>query len=518
MTSLANSPHAQSILFTAELQRARGNASGHRISLRHIPFVLSALSLVLYLNTLAPGVTWANSGADSGDLITAAAVLGVPHPTGYPTYILLARLFQLLPVGTLAYRTNLLSAAAMALAAGGVCHLVQRAYNGAAKWGWIGGLLAGFVFATAPLVWSQAVVAEVYGLHILFVVVLMYLTPFHGDAAQVKFDSRRLWLSGLIFGLGLGNHITLVGLLPPWLAVMAWSGYRPSFFSARRVLYCAGSIALGALIYFYIPLRAAANPSINWGNAVTWDGFWWLVSAGPYRALAFGLPTPYLANRIQTLVSLLVTQISWLGVALALYGSVIAWLCAPRLLLLTLWMAVTSIVFSAGYNTFDWFVNLLPVILALAIWSGLGMANLLERVSDHAPRVAAVMSAALLVIVAVKAVEHLPEVDASRDHRAEEFARSALDAAPPAAMIFTNGDEDTFSLWYFHFALNERPDLIIVVKRLLAFDWYRLQLQERYNGIVLSNELSGDWKPFIRERNARPVCETLPHSANVLVC
>ena len=406
----------------------------------------------------------------------------------------------------------------MALAAGLVCHLVQRAYSGMAKWGGIGGLFAGLVFATAPLIWSQAVIAEVYALHILFVVVLLWLIPLRGDAAQIKFDSRRLLLSGFIFGLGLGNHVTLVWLLPTWLAVMALSDHRPAFFSARRVLYCVGGIAIGGLIYLYIPLRAATNPSMNWGNAATWDGFWWLVSAESYRSLAFGLPTPYLAYRLQTLAGLLLAQVNWLGLALALFGIVIAWVRAPRLLLLTLWMAVTSIIFAAGYNTFDWFVNLLPAVLAMTIWLGLGMASLLERVGEGAPRVAAVMSASLLLLVIVQAVGRVPDVDASRDHRAEEFARCVLDAAPPAAMIFTNGDDDTFPLWYFHFALNERPDLIIVVKRLLIFDWYRLQLQERYNGVVLPNDLNGDWKTFIRERNARPVCETLPHSAIVLIC
>ncbi len=459
-----------------------------------------------------------NSGADSGDLITAAAVLGVPHPTGYPTYILLARAFQLLPVGSLAYRTNLLSAVAMALAAGLVCHVVQRAYNGTAKWGAIGGVIASLAFSFSPLVWSQAVIAEVYALHILFVAVLLWLMPTRGDAAQVKFDSRRLWFSGLIFGLGLGNHITLAWLLPPWLAIMAWSDRRLSFLSVRRVLQCISGMAIGILIYLYIPLRAAATPVINWGNAATWDGFWWLVSAEPYRPLAFGLPTPYLAYRLQTLAGLLLTQVNWLGLVLALFGLFIAWLRAPRLLLLTLWMAITSIVFAAGYNTFDWFVNLLPAVLALAIWSGLGAASLLKRVGDLAPRVAAMMAASLLLLVLIQAVGHLPEVDASRDHRAEEFAQRVLDAAPPAAMIFTNGDEDTFPLWYFHFALNERPDLIIVVKGLLAFDWYRVQLQERYNGLVLPNDLNGNWKTFIRERNARPVCETLPGSVNALIC
>jgi hypothetical protein len=65
-------------------------------------FLMCSL-LAIYSSTLAPGLTWANSGSDGGDLIAAAATGGVPHPTGYPLYLLLARLFQILPVGSLAF-------------------------------------------------------------------------------------------------------------------------------------------------------------------------------------------------------------------------------------------------------------------------------------------------------------------------------------------------------------------------------------------------------------------------------
>ena len=67
-------------------------------------------NLPIYLATLAPGLTFEHYGTDGGDLITAARTLGVPHPTGYPTYTLLAWLFSHLPVGIIAYRVNLLSA------------------------------------------------------------------------------------------------------------------------------------------------------------------------------------------------------------------------------------------------------------------------------------------------------------------------------------------------------------------------------------------------------------------------
>ena len=64
----------------------------------------------VYLDTLAPSITWRHDGADGGDLIAAAYTLGIPHPTGYPLYVLLARLFTFLPWGDIAYRVNLMSA------------------------------------------------------------------------------------------------------------------------------------------------------------------------------------------------------------------------------------------------------------------------------------------------------------------------------------------------------------------------------------------------------------------------
>src|SRR5881396_41572 len=97
------------------LARARASASS-RGSAAILPLAIAILAIA-YARTLAPGVTWANDGADSGDLVTAAATLGVAHPTGYPTYLILARLFQLIPVGDLALRSTIVSAVAAVLAA-----------------------------------------------------------------------------------------------------------------------------------------------------------------------------------------------------------------------------------------------------------------------------------------------------------------------------------------------------------------------------------------------------------------
>src|SRR5437762_3277993 len=74
---------------------------------RHVAAAaLGVVILAVYVRTLAPTV----AGGDSGELITAAYTLGVAHPPGYPLYTLLAKLFTLIPIGTIAWRVNLFSA------------------------------------------------------------------------------------------------------------------------------------------------------------------------------------------------------------------------------------------------------------------------------------------------------------------------------------------------------------------------------------------------------------------------
>ena len=80
----------------------------------------------LYLRTMAPGLTWAFHGQDGGDLATAVANGGIPHPTGMPTYLLLAKLFAAIPVGDLAWRLNLMSAVCATLSVWVVYALARR--------------------------------------------------------------------------------------------------------------------------------------------------------------------------------------------------------------------------------------------------------------------------------------------------------------------------------------------------------------------------------------------------------
>src|SRR5262245_44411058 len=115
--------------------------------------------LALYVVTLCPTV----GVGDSGELTTAAATLGIPHPTGYPLYILAGHLFLfLVPVGEVAWRMNLFSAVAAAGTAP-VFFLWLR------KWGQPvpAALSAALAFCLTLSFWGEANIARVYSLNAL---------------------------------------------------------------------------------------------------------------------------------------------------------------------------------------------------------------------------------------------------------------------------------------------------------------------------------------------------------------
>ncbi len=508
-------------MFASPAPRRRSTLTAAGLSL--------ALGLV-YLASLAPGLTWANRGEDGGDLIAAAISGGVPHPSGYPTYLLLARAFQALPFGSLAFRTNLFSAVCTVLAAALLAGLVTRVAQGPLALRRAAGVIAAFAFGLARLVWSQAVITEVYALHGLFVALLLYLSPLARPAslarpAQPGRAARRAALAGLVAGLALGNHLTTALLLPALLllelwgepagrgAGRAWTGLRWRSFALQ-----IGGLVIGLLAYLTLPLRARGGAPVVWGDPAGWQGLWWLVSGQLYESRVFHLPLAYLLPRLRAWAGLLLAQLGLLGTGLALYGLSTGRARTTRALWVTGWMAVAYSAFSIGYDSLDSYVYLIPVYMALAIWLGLGAAALLEALRARGAGLVPAGAALLLLVVFVGAASSLPAVDASHDARAETYGRTVLSTAPAGALLFTREDTDTFALWYFHFALRQRPDVAVLSEGLLAFDWYRAGLRRTYPALTVPSTAL-DWKAAVTAANPRrPACDTFPDSPRPLAC
>lgn len=435
------------------------------------PVFLIATLMWVYGSTLAPGLTWSHNGADGGDLITATATGGVPHPSGYPLYLLLAGFFQRLPLGPLAFRTNLLSALCMTGAAELLYLLVERFFSNANRQvNALAGLASAFSFGLAPLVWSQAVITEVYALHALFVVLILFLcSGLVTELSETKLD----YITGLVCSLAIGNHLTSVFLLP---LVLFWKRDWKTLW--RRIAL----IALGLSSYLILPLRAVNHAPVNWGDASTWSGFLWLVSGRLYQDELFTLAG--LWPRTQTSATLLLEQFGVVGLFLALIGMV-AFSPEKRLQWNLLWVTIVFSAFSIFYGTRDSQVYLLPAFLCFAIWIGIALGRLMNILPRGQFWLASLFAAWLVF----SAIQTWPHVDLSRDTQAEQFGESILAQTPQDAILFAKGDEAVFTLWYFHYALGERPDVVVIATDLLHFDWYQETLRATYPALAVPGPL-----------------------------
>ncbi len=470
----------------------------HRIA----PIFLIISLFVIYLFSLAPDITWAHDGADGGDLITAAATGGVAHPSGYPTFLLLARLFQFLPLGTIAYRTNLMSAVFTALTALGVYDIVVSSPNSPAKDNRLAGLIAGYAYGLSPLAWSQAVITEVYPLHIFFVVLILWLLG--GRFAYSPNKSLQDVAIGLSMGLAMGNHLTSAALLPVALLV----GIAPTLSTepkgkksskrkkdARTSIDWAsidwaslgrrlGAVLVGLLVYLFILWRASTRAPINWGHADNLNNLWWLVSGALYEHLAFSLPIDEVLLRVISVAQLLLTQFGILGLLAGIYH-LFGNFSLSRLSLSMGWVAVTNTIFSLGYASLDSYIYLLPFFCVFAIWIGFGIGNITRLLAQQKNWLSLGVSGILLVSLWGMAIMNYPKIDLSGDHRAQKFGKAVLATLPPQAIVVTN-DRALFSLWYYHFVLKERQDIAVLARGLLPNAWYIDVLHDTYSTLNIS--------------------------------
>ena len=211
----------------------------------------------VYVVTLMPGVGYSG---DTAKFQFLGKVLGTPHATGYPTYLLLNHLFvSVFPLGSLAYKANLLSAV-FTVAASVVLLQTLRALG-------IPSLIAAVTTVTFGLTataWLHSLVAEVYSLHLLFVALVIF---FFLRWTQTRAD-RYFLVAWACYGLSFGNHLTTVTLLPAIIYVM-WATDRKVFRDPRKLLWIALWLtrfraAVPTTITPFSPLKAIKFPA--WGT------------------------------------------------------------------------------------------------------------------------------------------------------------------------------------------------------------------------------------------------------------
>ncbi len=123
---------------------------------------------------------------------------------------------------------------------------------------------------------------------------------------------------------------------------------------------------------------------------------------------------------------------------------------------------------------------------AFAIWIGVGAAAVSERIQYYLKEKelghrlsVAVMVVLILLIPGVMLVANYDSHDRTGNSVAWDYSYNLMQSCEPNGIIFTNGDNDTFPLWYLQEVENLRRDVTIVNLSLLNTPWYIKQMRDR---------------------------------------
>lgn len=418
----------------------------------------ATIAALIYGRTLAPSV----GAGDSGELVLAAQSLGIPHPPGYPLWVVLARLAAWVPAGDVAWRVNALSALLTAVAAGLVFLLAMRVGLGGLR-----AALATMLYAGSSLVWHSAVEAEVYPLASVFFLLLALLAI---RARSTSIASPRTEASYFfVAGLSVIVHQTL---LFPAVAFGVWVLAR----DARLVRVVAGAawILLGFSFVLVVPLRMATHAAFSWGGESSIQSLFDHMLRRNYGGLQQNpMRLDLIVGELGGMGAIIVAALGLPGVVLATLG----WLRGSEerrrieiigLAGLTIPVALVAILaFTPDAEHLAQIAPFLaPVVVALSLAAGVGAGAALSLAPT---RWRAPAAAALLAVVLVSVWPHYAACDRSDFRLAERYGRDLLRDLPSGSVLIVDGDNETFLAAYATRVERYRTDVTLIHRRGYVF-------------------------------------------------
>lgn len=464
---------------------------------RSILLILSAvIPFFIYLLTVAPTVVF----FDSGELITSSFLVSPAHPPGYPLYVMMGKFGTFLPFGSVAYKVNIMAAFFSSLAAMTVFLITSqvikdlqvsealRRYQGLVSFA------TAITFAFSYNLWNQAIIAEVYPLNTFITGLLIYIllswrdkvkfqqsgvsTQESGDTTHV---SRLLYLVCFLFGLGLGNHHTLLVILPIILLVVAVTNWR-LLFDARAWGISLAFFMLGLSVYIFLPLRALQNPELNWGDPDTVSKLKWVFFREGYPKGGLYRPWGLFWQQVKTFD--IIYEFSGAGLLLGCLGIIAYIIKKPVEVLITV---SVILVLSLGIiiygNPIPENVFLIesfhtPSYMIFSVWIGAGMFFLLSLIYRFAGKVVeskvmtAVLAVSLMLLPTSLCAYFYPWNDRSDDFIAYDYAQNELATMPSNSILFTWGDSGAFPLWYAQMVERFQPGVLLIHTPHLSTKWY----------------------------------------------
>jgi Protein O-mannosyl-transferase TMEM260-like len=491
-------------------------------------------ALALYIVTLAPTTAfW-----DTSEYIATAHILGIPHPPGNSLFVFLAKVWSMLlaPTGlSVAVRINLFAAATSAAATGFlylVAHRVLTGIMSTERLALIGAGASALIGATAFTVWNQSNVNEkVYTLSVLIIAAVSWLAILWHDRKEEPGSERYLLIALFLMAIGSTSHMMSVLPLPAIGVLILLSGVRP-LLKPPVIGRAVALVVLGLSFNFVLPIRAGLDPVVNEGDPVcesVVDAAVAIYSNGRKGCRPLGAnltreqyQTPPVSQRNAPFSAQMGTYMQYFGwqwsrgldasplpvparlpftilfLALGLAGLLTAFktdrVIFSYLFVLAGTLTVGLVIYLNFKHGYSLHAELSQVqrevrerdyffIAGFLVWgclAGIGLAwmwhTLATGLGGGARKYK--VTSPVFIVAFFPLLLNWGWASRAGDYAARDWAYDLLMSVEPYGVLFTNGDNDTFPLWYIQEVEGIRRDVTVIVGQYLYTSWYLKQLQE----------------------------------------
>ncbi len=540
--------------------------------------IVFLIALINILSTTAPTTSfW-----DCGEFIAASYTLGVPHPPGAPFYLLIGRLFSMLPLGgDIGWRVNLVSGFSSALTILllylSIVRLI-RLWRGDEKSAmdkitvYGSAAIGALALAFSHSFWFNAVEAEVYAVSLFFTAIVFYLALLWMDYADVPAGNRILLLIMYLVGLSTGIHLLNILAMISVTYIISFKNIKTTTrtFIVTGVIGCVVILAvypgiiqgipeiiesftvwaiiplfflmlflaiyfikndhripalailsmilvtIGYSSYMLIKIRSGLDPFLDENDPETWRRLLYYLKREQYGseslfATMFDRNAPFWSYQINKMY---IRYFNWQfigGLGAKLYGvpfllgmigvfhhfyrdAKSAWVVLTLFLMTGL--AIVLYVNQPDPQPRERDYSYVGSFFAFAIWIGIGVTTLIEVLQDALKKFDRKILAAGVVIICFIAapfnmwLQNYESHDRSGNYVAWDYSYNLLNTCEPNAILYTNGDNDTFPLWYLQTVEGIRTDVRVVNLSLLNTGWFIQQIRDKEPTVPMPSKIS----------------------------
>jgi hypothetical protein len=412
--------------------------------------------LWVYLYTLAPTVAL----HDTGELISCSYTLGITHPTGYPLFCLNNKILSsVLCIGNIAWRINFINAIFCSLCVGILGYLLHRQL----KLGHISTSILSIFLGITPEIWLNATIGEKYAFAFLFASLLFLLLI---SGLTNKFHLKLIFF---ITGLSFCHHMQTCYFILPILITL----YLKRSWDIKELLGGIILFFIPLLLYLYLMLREGSVELLNWGSPSNLESLLKHITGEQYYFLVY-FPSSLTdwAHKLSQLFTIFFHNLSFIPI----FAFIGLFFIKRNELVVILALLFSNLIFAIRYNIVNIADYYLLAFFISFYLAAAGINRLSSLFLGH-KLIQRLVKLGIFLFIAITFLFLKNEAKFSSLNKryyffAEDYGVNLTRKLQKKAIIFTEGDNFSFPLYYLQYIENYRRDVHPIDLATLYYPWY----------------------------------------------